>query len=127
MTLPRSSNRSVEGRRSKEEGLIPVLVTRFSKSMNRAMRRSVETDMAHLMSRQATLHQKTSGACRGSVHEPRVHQAAEREEGVGLRLATRLQPLDDLVQGQRPRAELAEVGTIVGLDLHRGGPGVARG
>src|SRR6267143_231653 len=39
-TLPFSSRRSIAGCRSKEAALIPVLVTRFSKSMNRAIRRS---------------------------------------------------------------------------------------
>src|SRR5438270_13469260 len=39
-TFPFSSRRSIAGCRSNEAALIPVFVTRFSKSMNRAMRRS---------------------------------------------------------------------------------------
>src|SRR5712672_3613835 len=39
-TFPFSSRRSIAGCRSKEAALILVLVTRFSKSMNRAIRRS---------------------------------------------------------------------------------------
>src|SRR4051794_29242938 len=41
MTLPLSSRRSSAGWRSKFDGVMPVLVTRFSKSMKSAMRRSV--------------------------------------------------------------------------------------
>src|SRR5437763_8494977 len=44
-TFPRSSRRSIAGCRSNVEGLIPVFVTRFSKSMNRAMRRSLSLTM----------------------------------------------------------------------------------
>src|SRR5260370_19055718 len=40
-TLPRSRRRSIAGCRSKAAGVIPVLVTRFSKSTKRAMRSSV--------------------------------------------------------------------------------------
>src|SRR5205085_10393690 len=54
MTLPRSSKRSIDGRRSKLAGLMPVLVTRFSKSRKRAIRRSVEGVMPlHGTSRRA--------------------------------------------------------------------------
>src|SRR5262245_41357308 len=45
MTLPFSIRRSIAGCRLKLDDEIPVLVTRFSKSMNKAMRRSVGSCM----------------------------------------------------------------------------------
>src|SRR6266446_2984299 len=44
-TFPFSRSRSIAGCRSKVAGLIPVLVTRFSKSMKRAMRLSLSLTM----------------------------------------------------------------------------------
>src|SRR5437764_5503656 len=48
-TLPRSRRRSIAGCRSNVEGLIRVLVTRFSKSMKRAMRRSLSLTMLSIL------------------------------------------------------------------------------
>src|SRR5437763_4490503 len=79
-TFPRSSRRSIAGCRSNVEGLIPVFVTRFSKSMNRAMRRSLSLTMLSSILRSATREQQplVDGAedCRREeqTHVPDVGQ-----------------------------------------------------
>src|SRR5262245_36282523 len=88
MTFPRSSKRSSDGRRSKLEGLMPVLVTRFSKSMKRAMRRSLEETV--MSPPHATLRHRAHpqlARIRPPVVVHRPDQVAPRPGGPGERLA----------------------------------------
>src|ERR1700687_5782881 len=101
MSLPRSSSRSMEGRRSNASALIPVLVTRFSKSMKSAMRLSVEIVMQPMLARGACAVAFGSAVERNGGH-------GRLDEDAGL---DALPPLDlELDRGrivQRRRGPLA--------------------
>src|SRR4051812_27626604 len=79
MTLPFSSRRSSDGCKLKVGAVIPVFVTRFSKSMNRAMRRS-----------EVSVFEVTSQPYRTSAHQrERRRHRTPRSRACSLRQALR--------------------------------------